>query len=156
MSSALKRRFNFETVYPIQDLKLEMKVVKEQTKYLLDKISEKVNFSDEIMELLVTTFHEMRNGFSREGIKFEKPSTIMSTAEAVSVGYSSGLFAYYYGDGVVKTDDIVNSLVGSVVKDNREDIKRLRQYFDFVIKARGQNIEDNNWSRFYQARKYIR
>jgi len=155
MSSALKRRFNFETVYPIQDLSLEMKVVREQTRYLLDDLASKVNFSEEIMELLVTTFHEMRNGYSREGTKFEKPSTIMSTAEAVSVGYSSALSAYYYGNGVVTPDSIVNSLVGSVIKDNREDIKRLRQYFDFVIKARGDE-RDNTWERFYKARKYIR
>ena len=37
MSSALKRRFNFETVRPISDRKLEMQLVREQTQALLGR-----------------------------------------------------------------------------------------------------------------------
>ena len=36
MSSALKRRFNFETVRPIGDRKLEVELVREQTESLLE------------------------------------------------------------------------------------------------------------------------
>jgi len=36
MSSALKRRFNFETVRPIGDRALEKRLVQEQTQALLD------------------------------------------------------------------------------------------------------------------------
>ena len=153
MSSALKRRFNFETVYPIRELKLEMKVVKEQTDTLLGPLKESITFSDDIMELLVTTFHEMRQGYSKEGTKFEKPSTIMSTAEAVSTGYSAALQSYYYGSGSVTAAEVANNLVGSVIKDNRDDIKRLRHYFDFVVKARGKS---KYWNEFYKAKKFVR
>jgi len=155
MSSALKRRFNFETVYPIQDLKLEMKVVKEEANNLLKASSIKVELSDDIIELLVTTFHEMRQGESIEGIKIEKPSTIMSTAEAVSAGFSSGLQSYYYGDGSVTPADVVNSLTGAVIKDNRDDVKRLRQYFDVIVKKRG-NEKNKYWKDFYKAKSFIR
>jgi len=155
MSSALKRRLNFETVYPISDINLEMKVVKEQTKYLLSSLEEKVNFPDEVMELLVTAFHEMRQGYSREGTKFEKPGTIMSTAEAVSAGFSAALHACYYGDGTVSPSEVANSLVGSVIKDSRDDIKRFNHYFDFVVKPRGKE-KNVYWQEFYKARKFIR
>ena len=35
MSAALKRRFNFETVFPIGDFQVEMDLVREETRRLL-------------------------------------------------------------------------------------------------------------------------
>ena len=34
-------------------------------------------------------------------------STVMSTAEAVSVGYAAGIHAYYYGGGTVEAEHVV-------------------------------------------------
>lgn len=39
----------------------------------------------------------MREGATSEGTQVEKPASVMSTAEAVSVAMSAGLDAYYYG-----------------------------------------------------------
>ena len=154
MSSALKRRFNFETVNPIANKQLELKLVREQTEALLAEAEAPVTFELNVIDLLVTTFSDLRQGRTEEGTIIEKPSTVMSTAEAVSVGVSAGLDARYFGNGVVESEHIVKNLVGTVLKDNPEDAKKLKQYFDVVVKARAKNSPA--WEMYYKARKYLR
>ncbi len=102
MSSALKRRFNFETVNPIADPELELRLVMQQTESLLAEAEAEVVVPIDVIDLLVTTFHDLRAGRTQEGMTVERPSTVMSTAEAVSVGVSAGLDACYFGGGRVE------------------------------------------------------
>src|SRR5690606_7275679 len=51
MSSALKRRFNFETVRPLDDRALEAKLVKEQTEALLRRAAVDVTLEADVVEL---------------------------------------------------------------------------------------------------------
>jgi MoxR-like ATPase len=154
MSSALKRRFNFETVQPIRDLSLEVKLVMEQTERLLAEANAPITVERDVVELLVTTFHELREGTTAEGKQLERPSTTLSTAEAVSVGLAGGLDAYYYGDKELTSAAIVRHLAGAVIKDNVDDLKRLRHYFDTVVQQRGQE-KGGIWQAYYQARKWL-
>ncbi|MEE3715484.1 AAA family ATPase [Tumidithrix elongata RA019] len=154
MSSALKRRFNFETVKPISDKKLELKLVMEQTQALLADAEANVNLDIDVIDLLVTTFHDLREGRTEEGTVIERPSTVMSTAEAVAVGVSAGLDACYFGNGAIEGEHIVRNLVGTVLKDNPEDAKKLKHYFDVVVKARAQKFPI--WETYYKARKWLR
>ncbi len=153
MSSALKRRFNFETVRPINDRKLEMQLVRDQTTVLLQQAQIDVNFSVDAVELLVTTFNDLRNGVTAEGIVVEKPTAIMSSAEAVAVGYAAALDAHYFGNGEVAGDHIARQLIGTVLKDNPDDGKKLRHYFDVVIKQRAQRLKQ--WQRVLDARREL-
>jgi MoxR-like ATPase len=154
MSSALKRRFNFATVQPIRSLALEVKLVTEQTERLLASANVPVSLERDVVELLVTTFHELREGITAEGKQVERPTTTMSTAEAVSVGLAAGLDAYYYGEQRLTGTHIVRHLAGGVIKDNSDDLKRLRHYFDTVVQQRGQE-QGGVWSEFYQAKKWL-
>lgn len=153
MSSALKRRFNFETVQPISNKDLELKLVKEQTEQHLSESSLEVEISNDVLDLLITTFQDLRNGRTGEGINLEKPSTVMSTAEAVAVGVSASLDAVYFGEGKVESRHIVKNLVGTVLKDNPDDAKRLKHYFDVVVKSRAKKSEI--WQSFYKAGKFL-
>ena len=153
MSSALKRRFNFETVAPIGTVEEEIEVVENQTKNLLGQDRVKVDFSHDVYELLVTTFHELRRGETTDGIKVNIPSTVMSTAEAVSVAYNSGLYAKYYHDGVVKPEHLALNIKGAVIKDNIEDVQKLNQYWDLVVKRRGN--ENKLWNQYYNSKNYF-
>ena len=153
MSSALKRRFNFETVHPIADKDFELELVTQQTQMLLGDSGATARFDADVMDLLVTTFHDLRSGRSAEGTAIEKPSTVMSTAEAVSVAFSAALDAAYFGEGRVQPPHLVRQLVGTVLKDNPDDAKKIRHYFDVVVKARGQ--KDANWKAYYDARKLL-
>jgi MoxR-like ATPase len=156
MSSALKRRFNFETVPPVQELNEEIRIVKSQVSQLLQNThAEKTSFPDEVLELLVTTFHELRNGKSSEGAKLEKSQSVMSTAEAVSVGYHSALYASFFGSKEVEPEHVVINLTGAAIKDNRDDIKLLRNYWEVAVKPRA-NKEIGLWKAYYSAKKFLK
>ncbi len=154
MSSALKRRFNFETVRPIPDQQLELELVSRQTRELLEDARVEVEIPLEVMELLVSTFHDMREGEAEDGVKIETPSSIMSTAEAVSVGSTSSLYARYYGSGVLSPEHLVLNLVGSVVKDNPEDRVKLQNYWEIIVRRRAAE-KAGRWPEYYAARKYL-
>lgn len=153
MSSALKRRFNFETVRPIADRKLETRLVREQTEALLRHAQVDVEVSPDVVDLLVTAFADLRNGVTAEGVVVEKPTAVMSSAEAVAVGFAAGLDAHYFGNGEVGGEHIASQLIGTVLKDNPEDGKKLRHYFDVVVKQRAQR--SGQWKRVLEARREL-
>jgi MoxR-like ATPase len=153
MSSALKRRFNFETVNPLGDRKLEIKLVTEQTEALLREAQVPVACPPDVIDVLVSTFQDLRSGAASDGTVVERPSTVMSTAEAVAVGFSAGLEAHYFGNGELEGAHIARQLLGTVLKDNQDDAKKLRQYFDVVVKAKAK--KNRAWQSYWEARKWL-
>ena len=151
MSAALKRRLNFETVAPIADIAQEMELVQRETSRNLDRAGVPVTFTPDMTELLVTTFRELRLGKTAEGRGMETLSTVLSTAEAVSTACAAGIHAFYYSDGNVEPEHLVQHLVGTVLKDNPDDLKKVRHYFDHVVKKRGAPL----WKQFYDARREL-
>jgi MoxR-like ATPase len=153
MSSALKRRFNFETVRPIGDRRLEARLVREQTDALLAQADVDTRVERDVVELLVTAFHDLRDGVTPEGTVVEKPTAVMSSAEAVAVAYAAALDAHYFGDGDVGGEHVARQLIGTVLKDNPEDGTKLRHYFDVVVKERARR--DRQWKRVLEARREL-
>lgn len=151
MSAALKRRFNFETVHPIADLQEEMALVQRETNKLLARAGVPQSLPAEMTEVLVTTFHELRTGQSSDGNALETLTTAMSTAEAISTGYAAGLHAWYYGGGAVQADHLVQHLIGTALKDAPDDLKKVRHYFNHVVKGRS----GRSWKAFYEAREHL-
>ncbi|MCM1991557.1 ATP-binding protein [Oceanirhabdus seepicola] len=155
MSSALKRRFNFETVFPVSNISLEMEIIeKESEKYLKDNNID-MTVDKSAAEILAVTFHELREGISSDGARIEKMDAVMSTAEAVSVYIQTALGAYYYGDGKITMDRVVQNVMGAVVKENREDVGKLKNYFSSVIKDRSKK-EGEAWKEYYNAKSWIK
>jgi hypothetical protein len=154
MSSALKRRFNFETVQPIKELKQEVELVTGECDRLLKEVAAPVAVRPDVVELLVSVFQDLREGVTREGIQLERPSTVMSTAEAVSVGMSAGLDAFYFDGSPTAPRHIVRHLAGAVLKDNPDDLKKLKHYFDVVVRQRSQK-EGGLWTELLEARKSL-
>jgi MoxR-like ATPase len=150
MSAALKRRFNFETVPPIGDKKAELEVILRQAGDLLLRAGARAQVEADVLDVLVTTFSDLRTGRTEEGTVVEKPSTAMSTAEAVSVAFAAGLEACYLGDGQVRGAHLARQLVGTVLKDSIEDARKVRQYFEVVVKNRAKRSD--HWRSFYEAR----
>ena len=148
MSAALKRRFNFETVAPISEISQEMELVQRESNRHLERAGVPVALSPEITELLVTTFRELRQGKTTDGKGIEALSAVLSTAEAVSTASAAGIHAYYYSNGVVQPEHLVQHMVGTVLKDNPDDLKKVQHYFEHVVKKRG----GKHWKQFYDAR----
>jgi len=151
MSAALKRRFNFETVQPIADLAEEMALVQRETDRLLERAGLPVTLPPDLTELLVTTFHELRNGTSGDGQALEPLSTAMSTAEAISTGYAAGLHAWYYEQTQAKPHHLVQHLIGTALKDAADDVRKLHHYFNHAVKNRSGKA----WKAYYEARSYL-
>jgi MoxR-like ATPase len=154
MSSALKRRFNFETVPPIRDLEAEIELVREESQRLLADSGAPTTIERDVVELLVTTFQDLRQGVTGEGIQVEKPTTVMSTAEAVSVAMSAGLDAHYYGKGRLSPSEVGRHIAGAVLKDNPDDLQKLKHYFDVVVQKRSKERK-GLWGEYYKARKWL-
>ncbi len=150
MSAALKRRFNFETVPPIADRKFELELVIEQAGELLTRAGVATVLEPEVLDVLIPTFVDLRKGRTEEGAVVERPQTVMSTAEAVSVAFAAGLDASHFGDGRLRGEHLARQLVGTVLKDSDDDAKKVRQYFDVVVQNRAKRSE--HWKSFFEAR----
>lgn len=155
MSSALKRRFNFETVEPVKDIRLEKQIILNEVgeSAVADKIGMPVD--TDVAELLAMTYHELREGISDMGIKLEKPSSVMSTAEAVSVYYQTLANAWYYEQPELNIDDLAQNLTNAVCKDTKDDLDKLKAYFNTVVKQRSEKV-GGVWKKFYSAKKYLK
>lgn len=148
MSSALKRRFAFETVFPIQDYDAELALVQREATRLLAQSGVPQAPPDDVLEVLVTSFRELREGLDAEGGGMERLSTVMSTAEAVSVAYAVGLRGYYLRGDAGEPGDIVEAFAGTAVKDNADDLKKLRRYLELRVSRR----KGDHWRAFFEAR----
>jgi hypothetical protein len=148
MSAALKRRFAFETVFPIADLDAELALVEREATRLLAQAGVPFAPPREVLEVLVASFRELRQGVDADGGGMERLSTVLSTAEAVSVACSIGLRGHYLRGDRGEPADIVEALVGTAVKDDPDDLKKLRRYLDQrVAKRKGAA-----WRGLYEAR----
>ena len=150
-STLTHQKENFETVQPIPDLRQEMELVQRETNKLLSRANIPTTLKPDMTELLVTTFHELRQGQTGESKALETLSTAMSTAEAVSVGYAAGIHAYYYARGEVTPDHLVQGMIGSALKDSAEDLQKLRHYFEHVVRGR----KGRTWQAYYEAKRYL-
>lgn len=154
MSSALKRRFNFETVLPIKDIRLEKEIITKEVEKYLHKDNIEVEVDKDIVALLAQTFYELREGRSAEGYKIESPNSVMSTAEAVSVAYQTFMQNHYYaGDDIYQ--NLVENIMGAVIKEGRDEIAKFRNYFNTIVKERAKGGE-KVWQEFYEGKKWIR
>ncbi|WP_233964868.1 AAA family ATPase [Pectobacterium versatile] len=149
MSAALKRRFNFETVRPIQDPEFEIELIQTQLTRELGDLAALVTVPPSVIELLVTTFQELRSGNKRDGGSIKTPDAVMSSAEAVNIAYASALEAHYLGDSTLNAGAIARQIIGVVLKDNPDDAKRMRYYVDNVARERAKSSDD--WKAFYDA-----
>jgi MoxR-like ATPase len=152
MSAALKRRMNFETIQPIQEIKDEVDVVVREASRLIRLSGVPVVVVPEVIEVLVTIFHELRNGQTVDGRSTDRlAAAVMSTAEAVAVVHAMGVHAYYYREGKMRAEDLVHFLIGASLKDNREDRRRLKHYFETEVAARKGPV----WSIVYAHRNLL-
>lgn len=155
MSSALKRRFNFETVNPISDPAFEKSLILKQLRTELGDlgadISSEITINEDVVDLLVTVFQELRQGQTQSGTNIKTPDAVMSSAEAFNVAYASALEGYYLGDKSLSANAVAKQIIGVVLKDNPDDIKRIRFYMDNVAKERAK--KDKTWKAFYEEGK---
>lgn len=151
MSSALKRRFNFETVQPIADPAFERALVARQVEERMAEHDSPASMDDSVVDVLVAVFRDLRTGTTEDGASVATPNSVMSTAEAVNVAHAAALDAMYLDGSKVSTSHIARQIRGVVFKDDPEDARRFRSYVDQIAKARMKR--NKAWSEFYKAAK---
>ncbi|NZA25470.1 AAA family ATPase [Luteimonas sp. SJ-92] len=153
MSAALKRRFDFETVFPILDYDHELTLVQEASSRLLVRSNIPRTVPAPVLELLVSTFRDLRG--KHEGAKGEaamdRLNAVMSTAEAVNVAHAVGVRAWFLDQRDGTPADLVDCIAGTVVKDDADDRAKLRRYFEQkVAKKSGEH-----WRAYFEARNRL-
>jgi MoxR-like ATPase len=151
MSAALKRRFNFETLHAIGNIKSEMELVKRETEKLFASDGIDLKLPENVIEILTTCFHELRQAKTMEGQALEPLTTVMSVAEAISTGYMAGLYSYYYDGGKTKPAHLLHGILGSAIKDSQDDRKKLLQYFNSCVGKRSKP----GWKELYESRNIL-
>jgi MoxR-like ATPase len=151
MSAALKRRFNFETVFPIADFGTELALVEAEAGALLRRSGVTAAPRRDVLEVLVTTFRELRTGQTARGDAMERMSTVMSTAEAVSVAHAVGIRGWFLRREAGTAEDLVSCLAGTAAKDNADDLAKLRRYLDQQVKHR----RTGQWPALHAARHLL-
>jgi midasin (ATPase involved in ribosome maturation) len=149
LSAALKRRFNYVHIPVVADQKTEVEIVRTRSKELLERYKIAARVEEPVLKLLATVFREMREGVTADGVSVQKPSTTLSTAEAIGVALDSAIHSRYFGSGAVGADSIGRNLVGSIVKEDLGDLKVLKEYLNLVAKKRAGS--DPQWKAFYEA-----
>lgn len=151
MSAALKRRFNFETVFPIADFATELNLVEAEVSALLERSGVRTPPRREVLEVLVTTFRELRQGKTAKGEAMERLSAVMSTAEAVSVAHAVGLRGWFLRGDAGSAADIAACLAGTAAKDDPEDLARLRRY----VEQQAAKRTGDQWKALHAARTLL-
>ena len=155
MSAALKRRFDFETVFPILDFDRELALVQESSARLLAQSGIPKTVPAPVLELLVSTFRDLRGapakgdgGNGSSDAAMDRLTAVMSTAEAVNVAHAVGVRAWFLEQREGSPADLVDCIAGTVVKDNADDRAKLRRYFEQKAAKRS----GTHWRAYYEAR----
>src|SRR5262245_25804296 len=155
LSAALKRRFNYVHIPIVADKKTEIEIVRQRATDLLSRFDIPATIEPSILDLLTTAFRELRDGKTVEGISVKTPSTTLSTAEAIGTAVDAVLHCRYFGDGKVTAGAVARNLVGSIVKEDPQDLAALKEYVSIVAKKRGTS--DKHWQAFHdEAQKMLK
>jgi MoxR-like ATPase len=153
MSAALKRRLNFETVPPIGDARQEIELVRARARSVLSESGTDADVDSRLLDILVTTFRDLREGRTDEGWNVERPAAVMSTAEAITVATAITRQGAFFPAQKDPVSLLPGYLLGVVLKDNQEDRDRVLAYWDGPIRRRGER--DALWKRMYDLRNVL-
>ena len=154
MSSALKRRFNFETVHPIADPAFERQLIEKQLEERLGRDELSLDLDEGVLDVLVSTFQDLRHGQTKEGTSIASVEAVMSTAEAVNIAHAAALEAAYLDEGKITGSHIARQINGVVLKDNEEDGRKFNAYVDHIARERSRG--NKHWRSFYKTAKEMR
>lgn len=135
MSAALKRRFNFETMRPLEGVAAQAALIGQEVDRALAQQRIGTTVAPDVLALLATAFQELRSGCV-EGTAVERPGTVLSTAEAIDVAFNAACQCWYFGQEQVGPAHLARHLLGTVIKDDDEDRRRFAEYLRVVARQR--------------------
>jgi len=70
----------------------------------------------------------------------------MSTAEVIYVMFNGAILAEHFGNRETTPKEIARSMVGTIAKENTEDLRKLEEYNETILKGR-----KGIWEKMYKA-----
>lgn len=142
-SDALRRRFNFETMFPIADFRAELALVERESTELLARSGVPEGLPEDALAVIVETFRALRDEAAAAalgGAPRPGASATLSTAECVSVAHAVGVRARFARGGQAGPaelmSDFVEHLAGAAAQDDPEALRRLRRHLELRTKRR--------------------
>jgi MoxR-like ATPase len=148
MSAALKRRFNIIVLPTPSTIDTEVEIVKKRVSEISSNYELKAQLPpDEAIVKVVTIFRELRSGQTLDGKQKVRPtSSVVSTAEAISLLTNAMALAGSFGDGSITDADLAAGLQGAVVKDEEKDRAAWNEYLENIMKKKGMK-----WHPLYRS-----
>ncbi|GAB7224042.1 AAA family ATPase [Vibrio owensii] len=147
ISSALKRRFNFETLKPLAQRKDRIELVLGQVNDRLEHDDIGLRLDQDTATLLVTVFDELKSG-TVAGIAIDSPSTLLSVPEAINLAVHAAMQCHYFGEQAITPAHLATYLQGAVIKDNQKDEACLQDYLRVIKRKRS---DDPLWQSFLEG-----
>ena len=148
MSAALKRRFNIVVLPVPDDLDTEVSIVMKRVAEIGSQLELPAPPpAQAAVARVVQIFQELRKGQTLDGKqKVKAPSSLLSTAEAISLLGSGMALAGHFGSGKVDDRDIAAGLHAAVMKEDTKDLGAWTEYLENIVKKRGKE-----WEGLYKA-----
>ena len=152
MSAALKRRFNIVVLPVPDDLDTEVSIVMKRVAETGSQLKLPAPPPTEVaVRRVVQIFQELRKGQTLDGKqKLKSPSSLLSTAECISLIGSGMALAGHFGSGKVEDRDIAAGLSAAVLKEDSKDVAPWTEYLENIVKKRGKE-----WQPLYDACKEL-
>lgn len=144
LSSALKRRLNFEVLQPLSQRKDRIHLVMEQVNSRLHQDAVEIQVDLATIDILMTVFDELKSGLV-SGVAIQTPSTLLSLPEGINLAYHAAMQCHYFGDKALTPGHLATFMTGAVIKDNPKDQEALSDYLRVV---RRQRKDDLLWMQF--------
>lgn len=152
LSSALKRRFNFIHIPVVTNKKQEQEIVLFRVKDLLARNRFEVEVPPTLLDLLVTTFADLREAARAADTDDERLESALSTAEQIGVLEDAVLHSHFFGDRSLSAQTLAGSLVGTLVRRLPEDVSVMNKFWHSVVDKRAKDAK-GEWEPFSEGGK---
>jgi MoxR-like ATPase len=148
MSAALKRRFNIVVLPLPDDIDTEVSIVMKRVAETGSQLKlPAAPPAEAAVRRVVQIFHELRKGQTLDGKqKVKQTSSLLSTAECISLIGSSMALAGHFGSGKVDDRDIAAGVHAAILKEDTKDVAPWTEYLENIVKKRGKE-----WEPLYTA-----
>lgn len=147
LSSALKRRFNFVHIPVVTSRSAEKHIVEFRVKELLARNEFTVDVPPSLLDVLLTTFDDLRQASSAASGDDDRLESALSTAEQIGTLEDAVLHAQFFGDRVLQPEVLARSLVGTLVRRVPEDLSVMNKFWHGVVDARAKE-DKGEWVGF--------
>ncbi len=150
LSTALKRRFNFVQIPVVTNKKFEREIVLFRTRELLARNRFEVAVPPAMLDILLQTFADLRKAGAAEASEDARLESSLSTAEQIGVLEDAVLHGQFFGESALSSDNLAQSLVGTLVRRIPEDVSILNKFWHTFVDKQAKK-SGGEWEAFQAA-----